>query len=77
MNFGTDRKLSFQYLWDWYTIKVVILARLNVGDSLVLDELVCFYFHGAEFTPIDLCTKETLARFYFGVREILSEKSEN
>ena len=43
----------------WCTVKVVILARLNFGDSLVLDELVCFYFHGAEFTPIDLCTEET------------------
>ena len=29
------------------------------GDSLVLDELVCFYCHSAEFTPIHLCTKET------------------
>ena len=60
-----------------YTVKVVIFARLNFGDSPVLDELVCFYFHGAEFTPIDLCTKETYWRFYFGVHEILSEKSEN
>ena len=39
-----------------YTVKAVILARLHFGDSPVLDELVCFYFHGAEFTPIDLCT---------------------
>ena len=59
------------------TVKVVILARLNFADSPVLDELVCFYLHGAEFKPIDLCTKETLARFYFGIRNILSEKSEN
>ena len=41
------------------TVKVVNLARFYFGDSPVLDELVCFYFHGAEFTPIDLCTKET------------------
>ena len=46
------------------TVKVVILARLNFGDSLVLDELVCFYFHGTEFTPIDLCTKETYWRVF-------------
>ena len=46
------------------TVKVVILARLNVGDSPVLDELVRFYFHGAEFTPIDLCTKETYWRIF-------------
>ena len=47
-----------------HTVKVVILAWLNFRDSPVLDELVCFYFHGAEFTPIDLCTKETYWRVF-------------
>ena len=47
-----------------HTVKVVILAQLNFGDSPVLDELVCFYFHGTEFTPIDLCTKETYWRIF-------------
>ena len=46
------------------TVIVYILARLNFGDSPVLDELVCFYFHCAEFTPIDLCTKETYWRVF-------------
>ena len=60
---------------DESTVKVVILARLNVGDSPVLDELVCFYFHGAEFSPINLCTKETYWHvFILAFMKILSEK---
>ena len=38
---------------------LLLLKWLSWHDSPVLDELACFYFHGAEFTPIDHCTKET------------------
>ena len=38
-----------------------VMSNFKVAENnlILIDELVCFYFHSAEFTHIDLCTKET------------------